>query len=611
MINIDALLKKVQKPARYVGGELNSYAKDVSRTDIRYGFCFPDTYDVGLCHLGMKILYEVLNLRDDTFCERFFAPWTDMEQEMRAANVPLFSLETHTPAAEFDFLGFTLQYEMSYTNILNMLDLGGVPIFAKDRGEDAPFVNAGGPCAYNPEPLAEFFDFFTFGEGEEVINELMDEYAAWKKRGGKRIEYLRAISKIEGIYVPSFYDVEYNEDFTLRSMAPRLPEAGYPIPKRIIADLDNVVYPKKFIVPYSDIIHDRVSLEVFRGCIRGCRFCQAGMIYRPVREKSPETLVADAKAIIDATGYEEIGLLSLSTSDYTRLEQLTDGLLEFTEGEHIGLSLPSLRVDNFSLDLLNRVQKVRKSGLTFAPEAGTQRMRDVINKNVTEEDLLHSATLAFQNGYNTIKLYFMIGLPYETNEDIEGIAHLAQAVVSAYYAAVPKGARRGVQVNISVSSFVPKPFTPFQWARQNTPSELRKKQQLLKNTIRSKQIKYSYHESDVSVLEGVFARGDRRLCAVLYEAWRRGCKLDSWSETFRMDKWLEAFSACGIDMEFYTRERGADERFPWEICSVGVSREFLARENEKARNGETTPNCREKCSACGAAALCEGGKCCV
>lgn len=610
-VNIDRLLKRVQKPTRYSGGELNSVVKNPDDVKIRYAFVFPDTYEVGMSHLGIKILYHCLNLRPDVYCERVFAPWIDMEEEMRRENIPLFSIETRTPVGEFDFVGVTLQYEMSYTNILNMLDMAGIPLRSRDRGEDAPFVNAGGPCAYNPEPLAEIFDFFTMGEGEDVINELMDAYNEWKAEGGKRIDYLKKIAGIEGIYVPCLYDVEYNEDGTLKAMTPNCPEAKPKIRKRIIENLDSVIFPEKFIVPFMDIVHDRVSLEVFRGCIRGCRFCQAGMIYRPVREKSPDRLVDDAKRLLASTGYEEMSLSSLSTSDYTRFEELADRLLELTEKEKVGLSLPSLRVDNFSLNLMERVQKVRKSGLTFAPEAGSQRMRDVINKNVREDDLMRSVSLAFDGGWITVKLYFMIGLPYETDEDIAGIARLAEKVVECYYSSQKTNRKRAPSVNISVSSFVPKPFTPFQWAGQNDVDTLRRKQLFLKDEIHNRHIKYSYHQSDVSVLEGVFARGDRKLNEVLIRAFELGCKLDSWNECFDMDKWRKAFDDCGISMDFYTRERSYDELFPWDFVDIGVTKDFMMMENEKAKQAATTPHCRLKCSACGANTLCKDGKCSV
>lgn len=609
--NPDKLFSRVQKATHYCGGELNSVIKNPEEVNIRFAFAFPDTYEVGMSHLGMKILYHVLNEREDTYCERVFAPWTDMEEEMRKEGVPLFTNETHTPVKEFDFLGITLQYEMCYSNILNMLDLAGIPLLAKDRGEDDPFVNGGGPCAYNAEPLADFFDFFTMGEGEEVIGELMDAYKEWKKEGGSREDYLKRIAKIEGIYVPSLYDVEYNADGTIKSMKPNCSEAPEKVKKRIISDLDSVTYPDKFIVPFCDIVHDRSNIEVFRGCIRGCRFCQAGMIYRPVREKSADTLVKDACALINSTGYEEMGLSSLSTSDYTQLEPLTDKLLELTEKEKVSLSLPSLRVDNFSLDLMQRVQKVRKSGLTFAPEAGSQRMRDVINKNVSEHDLIKSATLAFEGGWNSVKLYFMIGLPYEEYEDIKGIADLAEKVVECYYSSDKTNKRRPVSVTLSVASFVPKPFTPFQWAAQNSMDELYEKQLFLKNQIRNRKIKYNYHQNDISVLEGVFARGDRRLGAVLLRAHELGCKLDGWNECFNLEAWRKAFDDCGIDMNFYTRAREYDEILPWEIVDIGVTRDFMISENEKAKQAATTPNCREKCSGCGAAALCRTKKGCV
>ena len=609
--NLDKLFSRVQKATHYCGGELNSVIKNPDDVQIRYAFAFPDTYEVGMSHLGMKILYHVLNERDDTYCERVFAPWIDMEAEMRKEGVPLFSNETHTPVKEFDFLGITLQYEMCYSNVLNMLELAGIPLRASERGEDDPFVNGGGPCAYNPEPLADIFDFFTMGEGEEVIGELMDAYKEWKKEGGTRKDYLKKIAKIEGIYVPSFYDVEYNEDKTIKSVTPNCPEAPAKVKKRIISDLDKVSYPDKFIVPFSDIVHDRSNIEVFRGCIRGCRFCQAGMIYRPVREKSTDTLVKDACGLIESTGYEEMGLSSLSTSDYTQLEELAERLLEITEKEKVSLSLPSLRVDNFSLDLMERVQKVRKSGLTFAPEAGSQRMRDVINKNVSEDDLIKSATLAFEGGWNTVKLYFMIGLPYEDFPDIKGIADLAEKVVDCYYNSDKTNKRRPASVTLSVASFVPKPFTPFQWAAQNTMEELSEKQLFLKNQIRNRKIRYNYHQSDVSVLEGVFARGDRKLGEVLIRAHELGCKLDGWNECFNLEAWKKAFSDCGVDMAFYTRAREYDEVLPWDIVDIGVTREFMMNENEKAKKAATTPNCREKCSGCGAASLCSTKKGCV
>ncbi len=609
--NLDKIFSKIQKATHYCGGELNSVIKNPEEVKIRYAFAFPDTYEVGMSHLGMKILYHVLNEREDTYCERVFAPWIDMEEEMRKENVPLFTNETHTPVKEFDFLGITLQYEMCYSNVLNMLSLASIPLLASERGEDDPFVNGGGPCAYNPEPIADFFDFFTMGEGEEVIGELMDAFNEWKEEGGTRADYLKKIAKIEGIYVPSLYDVTYNEDGTIKSMTPNCPEAPEKVRKRIISDLDKVTYPDKFIVPFSDIVHDRSNIEVFRGCIRGCRFCQAGMIYRPVREKSADTLVKDACALMESTGYEEMGLSSLSTSDYTQFQELADRLLEITEKEKVSLSLPSLRVDNFSLDLMEKVQKVRKSGLTFAPEAGSQRMRDVINKNVSEDDLIKSATLAFEGGWNTVKLYFMIGLPYEELSDIAGISDLAEKVVECFYKSEKTNKRRPPSVTLSVASFVPKPFTPFQWAAQDSIETLSEKQLFLKNEIRNRKIRYNYHQSDVSVLEGVFARGDRKLGKVILRAHELGCKLDGWNECFSLEKWEQAFSDCDIDMAFYTRARDYDEILPWDFVDIGVTREFMISENEKAKQAATTPNCREKCSGCGAAKLCKEKKGCV
>ena len=608
---IEKILRRVQKATHYSGGELNSVVKNPDEVKIRFAFAFPDTYEIGMSHLGMKILYHVLNQREDTYCERVFTPQADMEEEMRKEGVPLFSNETHTPVNQFDFLGITLQYEMCYSNILNMLELSDIPLLQSERGEDAPFVHAGGPCAYNPEPLADFFDFFVMGEGEEVTNELMDAFLEWKKQGGKRIDYLKKIAQIEGVYVPSFYDVTYNPDGTIKERKPNCPEAKPVVRKRIIQKLDDVCYPDKIIVPFSDIVHDRANIEVFRGCIRGCRFCQAGMIYRPVREKSPDTLVNDACALINSTGYEEMGLSSLSTSDYTQLEELTDRLLELTEEKRVSLSLPSLRVDNFSLDLMQRVQKVRKSGLTFAPEAGSQRMRDVINKNVSEEDLITSATLAFNGGWNTVKLYFMIGLPYETNEDIKGIADLAQKVVECYYSSEVTNKRRAPSVNLSVASFVPKPFTPFQWASQNSMDTLMTKQLFLKEQIKNRHVKYSYHQNDISVLEGVFARGDRRLGKVLLRAHELGCKLDGWNEFFNIETWKKAFDDCGIDLAFYTRERDYEEILPWDFVDIGVTKSFMKNENENAKKAICTKNCREKCSGCGAASLCREKEGCV
>lgn len=605
---IENILPNVEKPARYTGGEFNSVRKNKDEVNIRFAFCFPDTYEIGMSHLGMKILYHLLNERSDTWCERVFAPWVDMEEEMRKNDIPLFGLESMEAITNFDFLGFTLQYEMSYSNILNMLDLARVPLLSKDRGEGDPFVVFGGPCAYSCEAIAPFADFIELGEGEEMMMEVMDCYNEWKEKKLPRIEFLKMVSKIEGIYVPSFYDIEYNDDGTVKSINPVNEDVPKTIKKRVIENLDTAFYPDKIVVPFIEIVHDRVMLEVFRGCIRGCRFCQAGMIYRPVREKSSERLLDCAKKLLDSTGYNEISLSSLSTSDYTKLPEFSDKLLEMTESKKVSLSLPSLRLDSFSMELMNKVNKVRKSSLTFAPEAGTQRMRDVINKGITEDDLMNSSKMAFEGGYSSIKLYFMIGLPYETIEDVCGIADLSKKVVAQYFT-VPKEIRSpGLRVSTSVSSFVPKAFTPFQWARQNTMEELREKQLALKECMTDKRIKHNYHEAPVSVLEGVFARGDRRLSNVLIAAHKKGIKFDGWSQFFSMEKWMEAFDECGIDPFFYTRERSFDEIFPWDMIDVGVRKDFLISEAKKAEQAIVTPNCREKCSACGANCF-KGGVC--
>lgn len=599
----EGCLKRVQKPARYIGNEFNSVHKEKTEDMMSFAFCFPDVYEVGMSHLGMKILYHMLNEREDTVCERVFAPWDDMEQEMKKAGIPLLSLESYTPVKNFDIVGFTLQYEMCYSNVVNMLALAKIPLRTSERGADDPFVCCGGPCAYHAEPLSHLVDFFILGEGEEVNGEIMDAYKVWKNSGKARVEYLEMIAEIEGVYVPSFYDVEYNDDNTIKSFKPNRACAPGKVKKRIIKDLDNTYIPEKLIVPFMETVHDRIMLELFRGCIRGCRFCQAGYIYRPVRERSVERLLGVAKNSIDATGYEEISMSSLSTSDYTKLLELTDGLLDVTIDKRINLSLPSLRVDNFSMELMEKVQKVKKSGLTFAPEAGTQRLRDVINKNVREEDLLRTSKIAFSGGYNRMKLYFMLGLPTETNEDVLGIGELAQKVIDAFYE-LPTEERKGrsVSVTVSTSFFVPKPFTPFQWEPQNRISEMERKAAMLKNSIRNKKIVYNWHESDVSFLEAVFAKGDRRLGEVLISAVELGCKFDGWSDFFDYDKWIRAFEIHGIDPEFYAyREIGYDEILPWDYADIGVSKEFLIKEREKAYRGETTSSCRDKCSACGAA----------
>ena len=603
----DGLLKSVEKPSRYTGNEWNSIIKDPKSINIRFAFCFPDTYEIGMSHLGMKILYHLLNERQDCYCERVFAPWTDMESKMRENNIPLYSLESKDPIKDFDFVGFTLQYEMSFSNIVNMLDLAGVPILAEERNAGAPFVCAGGPCAYNPEPLAGIIDFFMMGEGEEIINEVMDVYGGWKGTGKPREAFLEEIAKIEGIYVPSFYEFTYNEDGTIKEFLPLKPHYPTRIRKRIIKDMDKAYFPDKIVVPYTDIVHDRIMLEIFRGCTRGCRFCQAGFIYRPVREKSPERLLELARKLEESTGYEEISLTSLSTSDYTELEPLTTGLLEDMEERKVNLSLPSLRIDSFSLDLMEKAQKVRKSGLTFAPEAGTQRLRDVINKGVTEEDLLRAVSLAFNGGWNGVKLYFMLGLPSETLEDVEGIADLAYKVVDAYKNVPKEKKGKGLNVTVSTATFVPKAFTPFQWEPQDSIGNVHEKQMHLKDKIRSRQITYNYHENKLSFMEAVFARGDRRVCKVLIRAWQMGCKFDGWGEHYKYDVWMKAFEECGVDPYFYvTRRRQYDEILPWDHVDVGVSKQYLINESKKALEGKITPNCRVDCGGCGAAALNNG-----
>lgn len=597
----DKILMKVQKPTRYTGGELNAVFKNPAEVDCRFGFCFPDVYEIAMSHLGMKILYHGLNERKDTYCERVFAPWVDMEEEMRRRNMRLFALESGDEVTHFDMLGFSLSYELAYSNVINMLDLAGIPILAKDRDESFPIVCAGGLCAYNVEPIAEVFDFVMLGEGEEMLSLVVEEYIKWKKSGkGDKREYLKKIASLDGIYVPSFYDVEYNEDNTIKAISPNTPEAKQTIRKCIMKDFEAAYTPDKVIVPFGEVVHDRVMLEVFRGCIRGCRFCEAGYAYRPVRERKADTLADLADKLLGCSGYDEISLSSLSTSDYTQLKELTDALLDITEKKKIGLSLPSLRIDNFSLELMKKVQKVRKSGITFAPEAGTQRMRDVINKNITEENILKSTRMLFEGGWTNVKLYFMIGLPTETDADIEGIANLSQKVLEEYFA-IPKEERaKNINITTSTSSFIPKPFTPFQWAKQDSRQEIVRKQDILKATIKNRKIKYNWHDNRASYLEGVFARGDRRLLPAVLEAVKSGCRFDSWDEHFKFDKWMEAFEKCGIDPDWYLRERSYDEVLPWEHIDIGVTKAFFMRENEKAKRGETTPNCREKCAGCGA-----------
>ena len=606
--DISKILLDVQKPGRYVGGELNSVVKDGGGVDVRYAFCFPDTYEIGMSHLGMKILYSAVNDRKDAWCERVFAPAVDMEAIMREKKIPLWALESGDSVKNFDIIGFTLQYELSYTNVLNMLDLAGVPLRSADRHGLTPLVVAGGPCACNAEPMADFIDLFMLGDGEDTTNIMIDLMKKHKALGSSKLEFLRDIAGYKGFYVPAFYDVEYNTDGTVKSVTANqtAPEKAE---KAVVADMDKAFYPDKFIVPSIEIVHDRVTAEIFRGCIRGCRFCQAGFIYRPIREKSAKVAEEQSRVLCDTSGYDEISLCSLSTSDYTQIQQLLNSMLEWTVDEKINIALPSLRADNFPDELMKKLQQVRRSGLTFAPEAGTQRLRDAINKNVTEDEIMRTARRAFSGGWTAVKLYFMIGLPTETLEDVEGIAALGQKVVDEFYRNPDKPKGKGVQVSISASSFVPKPFTPFQWEPQDTMAELEKKQEQLYGSVTTKKIRISTHPTQTSFLEGVLARGDRRLSDVIELAWKKGCKFDSWDDQFKFDKWLEAFEECGRDPSFYAnRRREYDEVLPWDHLDYGVSKQFLINENKKAHENTTTPHCRIKCAGCGANRL-NGGKC--
>lgn len=605
---LEQLFLTVQKPGRYSGGEQGSVVKNKNDVDVRFAFCFPDTYEVGMSHLGMKILYSLFNTKDYIWCERVFAPWIDFEVVMRQNNIPLFALESRDSVADFDIIGFTLQYELSYTNVLNMLDLAKVPLLSKDRTGLKNLVVAGGPCVCNPEPLADFVDIFFPGEGEEVDLELIDLYREHKKKGSDKQTFLAEAAKIEGVYVPSLYDVTYNSDNTIEKIEPKS-GALKTIKKRIIKDLDKIYYPDTFVVPFIEIVHDRAVQEVFRGCIRGCRFCQAGFIYRPVREKTSETVNAQAKCLCDSTGYGELSLCSLSTSDYTELEPLLNKLLDWTEGQKIGLSLPSLRIDNFPQELLEKIQAVKKSGLTFAPEAGTQRLRDVINKNITEEEIITTCRTAFEGGHTSVKLYFMLGLPTETDEDLEGIAILGQKIVDEYYNNPNRQKGKSVNVSISVSTFVPKPFTPFEFEPQVTMEEIERKQKHLISCVKTRKISLSWHDAETSFLEGIFARGDRRLCDALLAAHKLGCRFDSWSECFSFDKWQQVFQDCEIDPAFYAnRTREYDEIMPWSHLDYGVTKEFLVEQNKLAHAETTTPNCRQKCAGCGATCF-KGGLC--
>lgn len=605
---VEKILQYVQKPARYVGGELNSVIKDPEKVDIRYAFCFPDIYEIGMSHLGMKILYGLVNDRDDSWCERVFAPDVDMEEQMRKNNVPLFALESGDYIKNFDIIGFTLMYELCYTNVLNMLDLAGIPLYSKDRTELAPIICVGGPCACNPEPIADFVDIVFLGDGEDSTNAVLDLLKECKKSGATKQEFLLKAKDITGVYVPSFYKDSYNADGTLKELVP-INGAPEKVKKSVVSDMNKCYYPKEFVVPFISIVHDRAVEEIFRGCIRGCRFCQAGFIYRPIREKSVETINAQSKALIESTGYDELSLCSLSTSDHSQVNEMLTSLIDWTVKDKINLSLPSLRVDNFSDELVDKLNKVRKSGLTFAPEAGTQRLRDVINKNVTQDEVINTCTKAFDNGWTTVKLYFMMGLPTETMEDIEGIANLGMDVLHAFYDNPNRQKGTGLQVNISCSSFIPKPFTPFQWEPEDTMESLKAKQKHLLESIPSKKIKVSYHETPTSLLEGVLARGDRRLSAVIYSAFKDGCKFDSWDEHFKFDSWMKAFDEHNLDPYFYTqRKRNFSEVLPWDHLDYGISRKFLEKENLKAHENKTTPHCRIKCAGCGANRL-NGGHC--
>ena len=606
--SLERILPRVQKPARYTGGEYNAVVKDRRKVEVRYALCFPDTYEIGMSNLGVRILYGVMNNLPWCWCERVFAPWGDMEEEMRTEGLPLYGLESGDSIADFDLIGFSLGYEMAYTNVLNMLDLAGLPVRAEERRELSPIIVAGGTCAFNPEPLAPFVDIFSLGEGEDVSVELLELYRKAKSEGWEKEEFLLAAAKIPGLYVPSLYDISYHADGTVAAITPR---EGAPavVTKRIVQDFNKSYFPVKTIVPSTEITQDKVTLEVFRGCIRGCRFCQAGYAYRPVRSRDPELLVKYGIEACKDSGYQEMTLSSLSTSDYRHLLRLCDGLLEWCEPEKVSLALPSLRADNFSMNLMRRLQHGKKSGLTFAPEAGTQRLRDAINKNVTEEEILQSCRTAFSGGWSSVKLYFMLGLPTETDEDVLGIADLAEKVYQAWRETTPEP-RRGVRITVSTSFFVPKPHTAFQWEGQISMEEYQRRVKLLRDNMRDRSITYNWHDPDTSVLEAVFARGDRRVADVIEEAWRNGAKFDSWSEYFDFQRWQDAFAACGLSMDFYAaRQRDRDEILPWDMISTGVRKPFLWREREQCYQNRITPDCRKQCTGCGADKLYPGGVC--